>query len=96
MKWLHSEVFRQKYYREVFANTCHYFDAYLEKEEQVQLKDLQIVALAALLIATKIDGCSFPKLGEDFDVEEIMRLEVRICLRLGYFLNPKTSVHALN
>lgn len=31
MKWLHSEVFRQKYYREVFAYTCHYLDSYLEK-----------------------------------------------------------------
>lgn len=93
---MHSEVFRQKYYREVFANTCHYLDSYLEKEEQVQLKDLQMVALAALLIATKIDGSSFPKLGEEFDIEEIMRLEVKICLRLGYFLNPRTFVHSLN
>lgn len=87
---------RQKYYREVLAYACYYLDLYLEKSEKVELERLQIVALSALLLATKIDGASFPKLGNNFNIEDILETEVKICLKLNYFLIPKTYVHVLN
>jgi hypothetical protein len=56
-------VFRQKYYREVFGYSSYYFDLYTSKIEKIHLNDLQNIALACLLIATKIEGVPFPKLG---------------------------------
>lgn len=89
-------MFRQKYYREVFAYTTYYLDSYFARSDKLELKDYQIIALAALLIATKIEGTAFPKLGKNFDIDEIFEIEKKICIKLNYFLTPKTYVHILN
>ncbi len=58
----------------MFAYTAYYFDSYLSKNDKIELKNLQVVALAALLLATKIEGTTFPKLGKEFDINEILDL----------------------
>jgi hypothetical protein len=80
----------------VFAYAAHYLDRFMALTDRVELTELQVLAFGALLLATKIEGVAFPKLGKMFDIEQILAAEIRITLKLNYFLHPKTYVHLLS
>ena len=49
-----------------------------------------MIGLACLLLATKIEGTSFPRLGIHFQKNDLLAMEVRVATKLNYFLNPRT------
>lgn len=63
---MQSEVFRQKYYREVFGFCVYYFDLYISKIDKIAPNDLHDIGLTCLLLAIKIEGAHFPIIGADF------------------------------
>ena len=60
LKWLLTETTKRNYTREVLALTSYYLDLYLQKKAISDLNCLQELALAALMLATKIEGTGFP------------------------------------
>jgi hypothetical protein len=96
MKWLQSESTKRNYTREVFALTCYYLDLYFQQLPFVELENLQLLALGALMLATKIEGLGFPEIGGQISKVKILEIEADICLSLQYFLNPKTYVSLLD
>ena len=63
LKWLHHEATKRHLPRDVFALTTYYLDIYIPKIPSVQPDRLQLIALGALLLATKIEGAYFPDIG---------------------------------
>ena len=63
LKWLIAEATKRSFTREVFALTSYYLDLYFQKNGKGHQEDLHELALAALMLATKIEGTSFPELG---------------------------------
>lgn len=60
MKWLQHEVASRNYTREVFALTCYYLDMLFQNMPKVDPENIQLWALGALMLATKIEGTCFP------------------------------------
>ena len=92
MLWVIKQAAGRVYTREVFALTGYYLDLYLQKRPMEDLKKLNELALAALMLATKIEGANFPELGTEINKNTILCFEKEISGVLQYFLNPKTYV----
>ena len=81
--------------RDTFHYACNYFDNYLAfgKEKIKNKKILQLIGITCISISGKIEEVQIPKLkeyansiDEIFDIKDIIEMEQKVCLSLGWKL----------
>ena len=81
--------------RDTFHYACNYFDYYLAfgKEKIKNKKILQLIGITCISISGKIEEVQIPKLkeyansiDEIFDIKDIIEMEQKVCLSLGWKL----------
>ena len=81
--------------RDTYHYACSYFDNYLTftKEKVKNVKTLQLIGITCISISGKIEEVQIPKLkeyansiDESFGIKDIIEMEQKICLALGWKL----------
>ena len=91
--------------RDTFHYSCFYFDLYLFllKEKIKNKNELKLIGITCISISAKIEEVQIPKLIEYADsindyykIEDIINIEKKICVSLGWKLIPMTISSWLN
>jgi len=100
--WMNEVCSDKRLHRETFHLAVDYFDRFLKLSNGVVCGQLQLVACAALIIATKIEEIYPPKVSEiceytDGGVSPDLAIKMEECMlvKLNWNLNPITAVHWL-
>ena len=81
--------------RDTYHYACSYFDNYLTftKEKITNVKTLELIGITCISISGKIEEVQIPKLkeyansiDESFEIKDIIEMEQKICLTLGWKL----------
>ncbi|KAE9550827.1 hypothetical protein FO519_005955 [Halicephalobus sp. NKZ332] len=100
--WMNEVCSDKRLHRETFHLAVDYFDRFLKLSNGVVCGQLQLIACAALIIATKIEEIYPPKISEiceytDGGVSPDLAIKMEECMliKLNWNLNPITAVHWL-
>jgi hypothetical protein len=95
MVWMMQICEEFAFKRDTFHYACNYFDYYLAfgKEKIKNKKILQLIGITCISIRGKIEEVQIPKLkeyansiDEIFDIKDIIEMEQKVCLSLGWKL----------
>ena len=95
MVWMMQICEEFAFKRDTFHYACNYFDNYLTfgKEKIKNAKMLQLIGITCISISGKIEEVQIPKLkeyansiDESFNIKDIIDMEQKVCLSLGWKL----------
>lgn len=103
LDWMMDVCAEKRLHRETFHLCVDFFDRYLDRTHDLDSSKLQLIASAALAIATKIEEIYPPKLSEIADYtdescsdEDIRDLEQVMLQALDWNFVPITAIHWLS